>query len=269
MASRTPTLLIALVFAAVLSLSACSSTKNAADKAYKEKSVAQLYNVAVDALEKGNYESASLKFDEVERQHPYSNWAVKSQIMSAYSLYMANQYDAAVVALDRFIELHPSNKDTDYAYYLKALSYYEQISDVGRDQKMTQLALKTLKELVKRFPKSNYSRDAKLKIDLTNDHLAGKEMAIGRYYQSRGQWLAAINRFDRVVKVYQTTTHTPEALERLTESYLALGLRAEAQKTAAVLGQNFPSSHWYVDAYRLLKDPNFRMSKAKPWYKIW
>ncbi len=269
MASRTPFPLIALAFVALLSVSACSSVKNAADKAYTEKSVSQLYNVAVDALEKGDYEDASTKFDEVERQHPYSRWAVKSQIMAAYSLYMANQYDAAIVALDRYIELHPSNKDTDYAYYLKGLSYYEQISDVGRDQKMTELALKTLKELVKRFPESDYSRDAKLKIDLTNDHLAGKEMEIGRYYQSRRQWLAAINRFDNVVKNYQTTTHTPEALNRLTESYLALGLRAEAQKTAAVLGENFPSSRWYVDSYRLLKDPNFRKSKAKPWYKIW
>lgn len=269
MASRTPTSLIALAFVALLSVSACSGAKNTADKAYTEKTVSKLYNVAVTALENGDYESASTKFDEVERQHPYSKWAVKSQIMSAYSLYMANQYDAAIAALDRYIELHPSNKNVDYAYYLKGLSYYEQISDVGRDQKMTQLALKTLKELVKRFPNSNYSRDAKLKIDLARDHLAGKEMAIGRYYQSRGQWLAAINRFDNVVKNYQTTTHTPEALERLTESYLALGLHAEAQKTAAILGRNFPSSRWYVDAYRLLKDPNFRKSKKKSWYKIW
>lgn len=260
--ARTATVL------AALSLAACSSDK-ALNEGYVEEPVANLYNQAVDALEREDYIEASTKFDEVERQHPYSTWAVKSQIMAAYSLYMANKYDEAVVALDRFIQLHPSNKDTDYAYYLKGLCYYEQISDVGRDQLMTELALKTLNELTTRFPDSQYSRDAKLKIELTHDHLAGKEMEIGRYYQIRGQYLAAINRFDSVVKKYQTTTHTPEALLRLVESYLALGLREEAKKSAAVLGHNFPSSSWYLDAYALLEDPTIKTLQEDPWYKLW
>lgn len=257
-----------LVLTAALALAACSSDP-VAETEYVEEPVAKLYNYAVDALEKEEYTIASTRFDEVERQHPYSTWAVKSQVMAAYSLYMANKYDEAVVALDRFIQLHPSNKDAPYAYYLKGLCYYEQISDVGRDQMMTQLALKTLNELSNRFPESQYTRDAKLKIELTYDHLAGKEMDIGRYYQGKAQYLAAINRFDSVVKQYQTTTHTPEALLRLVESYLALGLRAEAKKSAAVLGHNFPSSSWYYDAYALLEDPSIKAPEETPWYKVW
>lgn len=256
-----------LFLAATLALMACSGNK--AEEKYEEVAVEKLYNTAVDLLEQGKYGEASTQFDEVERQHPYSNWATKAQVMAAYSLYQANKYDEAVVALDRFIQLHPSNKDADYAYYLKGLCYYEQISDVGRDQMMTQLALKTLDELTTRFPTSQYARDAKLKIELTYDHLAGKEMDIGRYYQAKGQYLAAINRFDAVVKKYQTTTHTPEALLRLVECYMALGLHAEAKKSAAVLGHNFPGSSWYVDAYALLEDPTIREPDQKPWYKPW
>ena len=251
-----------------IGLGACSSTPTT-NQTYEEEPVEHLYNTAVDELERSNYDAASVKFDEVERQHPYSNWAVKAQVMAAYSLYMANKYDEAVVALDRFTQLHPSSKDVAYAFYLKGLCYYEQISDVGRDQLMTQLALKTLKDLVTRFPESEYSRDANLKIDLTYDHLAGKEMKIGRYYQSRAQWLAAINRFDAVVDKYQTTTHVPEALHRLVESYLALGLRAEAKKTAAVLGHNFPSSRWYLESYAILEDPTIKKPEGDAWYKVW
>jgi len=258
-----------LILVVALGLTACSGGGADPSTTFTETPVESLYNVAVDDLEKGNYVKASTQFDEVERQHPYSSWAVKAQVMAAYSLYMANKYDEAVVALDRFIQLHPNNKDADYAYYLKGLSYYEQISDVGRDQMMTELALSTLKELVTRFPKSNYTRDAKLKIDLTYDHLAGKEMKIGRYYQSRAQWLAAINRFTRVVDKYGTTTHVPEALHRLVESYTALGMREEAKKSAAVLGYNFPSSKWYVDSYALLKDPSIKGPKETSWYKFW
>ena len=272
MASRSLPNVSTFVLLGALSLSAfglgaCSSTPD--EKPYVEEPVTLLYNTAVDSLERGDFAEAAVKFDEVERQHPYSNWAVKAQVMAGYSLYMGNKYDDAVMALDRFIQLHPSNKDAPYAYYLKGLCYYEQISDVSRDQMMTQLALTTLKELLTRFPDSEYARDAQLKIELTYDHLAGKEMKIGRYYQSRQQWLAAINRFDTVVNTYQTTTHVPEALNRLVESYLALGLREEAKKSAAVLGHNFPSSRWYVDTYRLLGDPNFAKPEADPWYKVW
>ncbi len=268
MASRTTPFITAIALAGALVLGACSGNKAATDKAYVEEPVETLYNAAVDELERNNYNAASIKFDEVERQHPYSTWAVKAQVMAAYSLYMANKYDEAVVSLDRFIQLHPSNADTPYAYYLKGLCYYEQISDVGRDQMMTQLALKTLKELITRFPESEYSRDAKVKIELTYDHLAGKEMKIGRYYQSRAQWLAAINRFDTVVNKYETTTHVAEALHRLVESYLALGLREEAKKAAAVLGHNFPSSKWYVESYAILEDPSIK-APTEPWYKVW
>lgn len=256
------------MLAGLLGVAACSSDEPL-DADYQEEPVEKLYNHAVDALQLEQYDDAVTRFDEVERQHPYSNWATKAQVMSAYSHYMANNYDEAVVALDRFIQLHPSNKDTPYAYYLKALCYYEQISDVGRDQMMTQLALKTLKELTTRYPDSEYTRDAKLKIELTYDHLAGKEMEIGRYYQAKKQYLAGINRFVRVAQEYQTTTHTPEALLRLVESYLALGLREEAKKYAAVLGHNFPSSSWYEDAYALLEDPTMTRPDDKSWYKPW
>lgn len=270
MAFHPPYRFAAALIAATLALGACSGTDPAttADQNYTEQPVEELYNAAVDQLEQGNYQEASTAFDEVERQHPYSSWAVKSQVMAAYSLYMANSYDEAVLALDRFIQFHPSNKDVPYAYYLKGLCYYEQISDVGRDQMMTELALKTLNELLTRFPESQYARDAKLKIELTYDHLAGKEMDVGRYYQTRGQWIAAINRFDSVVKKYQTTTHVPEALHRLVESYLALGLKDEARKAAAVLGHNYPSSRWYIESYALLKDPTIK-EPEQPWYKLW
>lgn len=268
MAFRNTSIITAFALLGAISLGACSGNSTA-EQAYEEEPVTQLYNAAVDELERGNYEAASVKFDEVERQHPYSNWAAKGQVMAAYSLYMANKYDEAVLALDRFIQLHPSNKDTPYAYYLKGLCYYEQISDVGRDQLMTQLALKTLNELLTRFPESEYARDAKVKIELTYDHLAGKEMKIGRYYQSRQQWLAAINRFDMVLNKYQTTTHAPEALHRLVESYLALGLHEEAKKSAAVLGHNFPASKWYIESYAILEDPTIKAPQDEPWYKLW
>lgn len=268
MALRIPTPFRILAVSVALVLAACTGD-DALQQEYVEEPVAKLYNLAVDALEQEQYEEASTRFDEVERQHPYSTWATKAQVMAAYSLYMANKYDEAIVALDRFIQLHPSNKDTAYAYYLKGLCYYEQISDVGRDQMITELALKTLNELITRFPESQYTRDAKLKIELTYDHLAGKEMNVGRYYQGKGQYLAAINRFDTVVKKYQTTTHAPEAMLRLVESYLALGLKAEATRTASVLGHNFPSSEWYYDAYALLEDPNIRAPQDKPWYEFW
>ena len=177
--------------------------------------------------------------------------------MSAFAAYKDKSYDEAVLALDRFIQLHPGNEDIDYAYYLKALSFYEQISDVARDQMMTELALESLNTLITRFPDSRYARDATLKRDLTLDHLAGKEMEIGRYYLARGYVNAGINRFRSVVKEYQTTTHVPEALHRLVESYMTLGLKSEATRVAAVLGHNYPGSKWYEDSYKIL-DPELR-----------
>jgi outer membrane protein assembly factor BamD len=250
---------------AVALLAACS-TKEAP---YVERPVEELYNLAVTSLEEGNYIQAAKDFDEVERQHPYSQWAVRAQLMAGYAHYENNAYDDAIVALDRFLQLHPSHKDADYAYYLKALCYYEQISDVARDQKMTELAMKSLNEVVSRFPHSRYARDAQIKLDLTRDHLAGKEMDIGRYYLQQKQYLAAINRFKAVIDNYQTTTHVPEALHRLAEAYLALGITDEARKAAAVLGHNFPGSDWYIDSYELVEDKPVRPKEEKPWYKIW
>jgi outer membrane protein assembly factor BamD len=223
---------------------------------YVEKPVEELYNGAMDAMQAGDYEEAARLFDEVERQHPYSEWAAKAQLMAAYAFYQENSYDEAINALDRFIELHPGSPDAPYAYYLKAISYYEQIVDVRRDQKATSDALNALEELVRRYPDSQYARDAELKIDLALDHLAGKHMDIGRFYQSRSEYLAAINRFRTVIERYQTTTHVPEALHRLVESYLAMGIVDEAKATAAVLGHNFPGSDWYLDSYALLTGEN-------------
>ncbi|GIK98582.1 MAG: outer membrane protein assembly factor BamD [Alphaproteobacteria bacterium] len=239
----------AILLVVPLALSACSGDD---EIEYVERPPEQLYNEAYAAMQANDYNDAAQLFDEVERQHPYSSWATQAQLMAAYAYYLQNKYDDAIIALDRFIELHPSHRSTAYAYYLKALSYYEQISDVRRDQKNTQLALDALVEVVRRFPNTDYARDASLKIDLTRDHLAGKEMEIGRYYQNQGHYLAAINRFRRVIENYQTTTHVPESLHRLTECYLALGIKDEAQAAAAVLGYNFPGSEWYQDSYALL-----------------
>ncbi|MBT7957170.1 MAG: outer membrane protein assembly factor BamD [Rhodospirillaceae bacterium] len=254
---------VLMVFVVAVTLAACAAD----EETYKEAPVERLYNQAISQLEAGEHELAAAAFSEVDRQHPYSVWATKAQLMAAYSHYQNNDYDDAIIALDRFIQIHPSNRDVPYAYYLKSLSYYEQISDVGRDQKMTQLALKSLGEIVTRFPNSKYSRDAALKIDLTRDHLAGKEMEIGRYYENQGQYLGAINRYKKVVDQFQTTTHVPEALHRLTESYLSLGLVAEAKKTAAVLGHNFPGSEWYIDSYEIVEGKSVRPKvKTSRWY---
>jgi outer membrane protein assembly factor BamD len=239
-----------LVLGAALLGAACSSTEE--DK-YVERPVEQIYNSAVDALTAEKYFTAAKEFDEVDRQHPYSVWATKAQLMAAYANYQNNKYDEAIVGLDRFIQLHPSNRDVAYAYYLKALCYYEQISDVQRDSKMTELALKAFDEVVRRFPETSFARDARLKIDLTYDHLAGKEMEVGRFYLVRGHYVGAINRFRTVIDKYQTTSHVPEALHRLVECYLALGLTEEARKMAAVLGYNYPGSQWYSDSYALVE----------------
>ena len=235
-------------------LSACAGSKNKADTQYVARDVSTLYNSAKYRLDRGQYKLAAALFDEVERQHPYSPWARRAQLMSAFSYYMNRDYSESVSAAQRFLAIHPGNKDAPYAFYLIAISYYEQIADVTRDQKITQQARDSLGELIRRFPQSRYAADARLKLDLVNDHLAGKEMEIGRFYQRRGQWLAATIRFRNVVEQYQTTTHAPEALERLVESYLALGIPEEAKKAAAVLGANYPGSRWYEHSYKLIRE---------------
>ncbi|WP_254073426.1 outer membrane protein assembly factor BamD [Acidisphaera sp. S103] len=214
--------------------------------------VDEIYNNGVDALNARRFTTADDQFNAVEQNYPYSSWAVNAQLMSGYSAYLQNKYTDAIGILDRFIQLHPVHRDIAYAYYLRALCYYEQIADIERDQKGTEQAMNALREVVTRFPDSAYARDAKLKIDLCVDHLAGKEMEVGRFYQKQHLYEAAIGRYQRVVDDFQTTNHVPEALARLTEIYLALGLKDQARKTAAVLGYNYPGSDWYSDSYRQL-----------------
>jgi len=261
-----PILLAALAAAVFVPLSGCAhGGKKKADTKFIARDVDTLYNLARDRLDKKQYKLAAQLFDEVERQHPYSIWARRAELMSAYSYYLGRSYNDSIASAQRFLSIHPGNRDAPYAYYLIAVDYYEQINDVTRDQKITQQALDALGELVRRYPDTKYAADARLKIDLVNDHLAGKEMEIGRFYQRRAEWLASIIRFRVVVDKYQTTTHVPEALERLTESYLALGVPAEAQKAAAVLSNNYPGSKWYGRAYNLMnkKAPTEGEAKAR------
>lgn len=245
------TLLPALVLGSLLALSGCGSSEDK-DAVKPPDSAENLYNEARDKFSEGKYKAAVTAFEEVERQRPYSEWAVHAQVMSGYSSYQLEDYDTAISTLERFVKFHPNHESTPYAYYLIALCHYEQISDVGRDQKATQQALQSLREVSRRFPDSEYARDAKLKEDLTLDHLAGKEMQVGRYYLKHEDTLAAINRFRTVIDNYQTTSHVPEALHRLVEAYLKLGVTEEAKRYAAVLGENFPSSRWYRDSYKIM-----------------
>jgi outer membrane protein assembly factor BamD len=244
-------------------LAGCGSKKD--ENADADKPVApveDLYNNGIDALNAQRYDTANDQFNLVEQNYPYSTWAVNAQLMQGYTQYLQNKYTDAIGTLDRFIQLHPTHRDVAYAYYLRALCYYEQIADIQRDQRGTQLAMSALQEVVNRFPDSAYARDARLKIDLCNDHLAGKEMEIGRWYQSQHLYEAAIGRFQRVVDDYQTTNHVPEALHRLTEIYLILGLKDQARRTASVLGYNYPGSSWYEDSYSDLFDAGLVQQKG-------
>jgi outer membrane protein assembly factor BamD len=241
-------------------LTGCADDQQMAAQ-YVERPIEQIYEAGWIMINRQNWLEAGRQFDEVERQHPYSVWARRAVLMSAYCYYQGNRYDEAIDAATRFIQLHPGNKDVPYAYYLKAISLYEQIGDVERDQQKTEDALTALQDLVQRFPDTEYARDARLKVDLTRDHLAGREMTIGRFYLRQREYVAAINRFHSVIDKYQTTTHAPEALERLTEAYLALGVVKEAQTSAAVLGYNYPGSRWYMDAYALLTENNIAPSE--------
>jgi outer membrane protein assembly factor BamD len=256
------------LISALLLLAACGDKED--ENTVKPQASAEvLYADARKLLADGEYKDAVAAFEEVERQHPESQWAVHALVMSGYTSYEASKYDDAITALDRFVKLYPADESTPYAYYLIALCYYDQITDVGRDQKMTEDALQALREVVRRFPDTQYARDAKIKIDLTIDHLAGKEMEIGRYYLKRDDTIAAINRFRYVVDNYQTTSHTPEALHRLVEAYLKLGVVDEAQRYAAVLGHNFPDSVWYKDSYKLMTGVDAAPATEAPAEKSW
>ena len=249
-----------------LGLAACADS-DTEEIQYVERSVEEIYNSAYDYLESKDFRRASIEFDEVERQHPYSQWARRAMVMSAYSYYRQNKYSEAILSARRFIALHPGNKQAPYMYYLIAQSQYEQISDISRDQKNTELAKQALTDLIRRYPNTDYARDATLKLDLTVDHLASKEMAIGRYYLYQNSYVAAINRFKNVVLQHQKTSHVEEALHRLTEAYLGLGLEEEAKASAAVLGYNYPSSEWYHDSYRMLVGRDFKPAETEAWYK--
>lgn len=255
---------IGLGVALSLTLGACASNKQKKDQAYVARDVETLYIAAKDALDRKQYRQAAAMFDEVERQHPYSVWARRAQLMSAFAYFVAKEYTESISSSQRFLSLHPGSREAPYAYYMIAVSYYEQISSVQRDQRITQQALDALGELIRRYPNSDYAVDARLKVDLARDHLAGKEMEVGRYYQQQGLYLAAIIRFRTVVDQYDTTSHTPEALHRLVEAYLSLGLPEEAQKAAAVLGANYPSSKWYQRSYALMNTKVKPMPAAVP-----
>ncbi|TPG42397.1 outer membrane protein assembly factor BamD [Sphingomonas koreensis] len=250
--SRPLTLM--LIAACSLSIAGCARNRTKGELPYVARDVGTLYSAAKQRLDQGDYKLAAALFDEVERQHPYSIWARRAELMAAFSYYVAGDYTKSIQSAQRYISVHPGSPDAPYAYYLTALDYYQQIADVTRDQKITQQALDSLNELIRRYPDSRYAQDARLKVDLVRDHLAGKEMEIGRFYETRGQWLAATLRFRRVVDNYQTTTHVPEALMRLTETYLALGVPEQAKQSAAVLGANYPGTPWYGRAYKLIGD---------------
>jgi outer membrane protein assembly factor BamD len=249
-----PIALVAMA-AVMLPLAGCANTgaRTRADTRYVARDVNTLYNAAWDRLQRRQYAQAAALFDETERQHPYSIWARRAQLMSAFSYYAARDHAKSIDSARRFLAIHPGNRDAPYALYLIAINYYEQISDVTRDQATTMQARDALGELVRRHPDTRYAADARLKLDLVNDHLAGKEMEVGRFYQRSNQWLASVVRFRNVVDQYQTTTHAPEALMRLTESYLALGIPDEARRAAAVLGANYPDSRWYQRAFDLVQ----------------
>lgn len=221
---------------------------------FVDEPVTQLYNRGANYLDDRRWSDALAAFEEVERQHPYSSWARRAMLMEAYAHYQANDYDEAIENAQRFLALHPGNESAPYAYYLIAICHFERILDVGRDQGTTERALTALQDVTRRYPESPYARDASLKIDMVYDQLAGKEMEIGRFYLTRGQPLAAINRFRNVVENehYQTSSHTPEALHRLVEAYLSVGMTEEAQRMAAILGHNYPGSEWYQRSYALM-----------------
>ncbi|WP_374515568.1 outer membrane protein assembly factor BamD [Brevundimonas sp.] len=257
-------LILSAVAVSALTISACSGRGNRPRLAYEERPVEALYNTGYQRLESRRWADAIDYFQEVERQHPYSEWSRRAILMQIYAYYQGNDYAEAIAAADRFIALFPGNPSAPYAFYMKALCNFEQITDVGRDQGYAQAALDGLRDVARRYPGTPYAIDATVKIDMVNDQLAGKEMSIGRYYQRAGQPLAAINRYKTVIdnEAYQRTSHAPEALYRLVEVYLGLGLRDEAVRNGSVLGHNYPGSPWYAEAYALLTEEGSRPDVA-------
>jgi len=258
--------LVALALVAV-PLGACSNLGSLfgdKDAVAPDQPADKLYNEGLFFLNnKKDYAAAAKKFEEVDRQHPYSEWARKSLIMSAYAYYESGKYEEAISAAKRYVALHPGSPDAAYAQYIIGSAYYDQIPDVSRDQQRTERAVQALDEVARKYPDTEYAISAKRKIEVARDQLAGKEMEVGRYYLEKRDYTGAINRFKVVVTQYQTTRHVEEALMRLTEAYMALGIVHEAQTAAAVLGHNFPDSRWYKDAYRLVKSGGTEPSENK------
>ena len=248
------------------SLGACSSFNifGSKDETPPDEPADRLYNEGLFVLNnKSDPSKAVKKFEEVDRQHPYSEWARKSLIMSAYAYYQAGSYDECVTAAKRYIALHPGSPDAAYAQYLIGASYFDEIPDITRDQARTEKAMSALEEVIRKYPTSQYAASAKQKMEVARDQLAGKEMQVGRYYLEKKDFTGAINRFKVVVTRYQTTRHVEEALERLTEAYMSLGIVGEAQTAAAVLGHNFPDSEWYKHAYALVKNGGLEPAENK------
>ncbi|MCW5703062.1 MAG: outer membrane protein assembly factor BamD [Bradyrhizobium sp.] len=232
------------------------------DDTFVEQPPDKLYNEGLYLMNQSkDIKAASKKFEEVDRQHPYSDWARKSLLMSAYAFYSAGDYDSCIGAATRYVTLHPGSPDAAYAQYLIAASHYDQIPDISRDQGRTEKAINSLEEVVRKYPTSEYATSAKAKLEGARDQLAGKEMSVGRYYMKRRDYTGAINRFKTVVTRYQTTRHVEEALFRLTEAYMSIGIVGEAQTAAAVLGHNFPDSRWYKEAYNLVKSGGLEPSE--------
>ena len=241
------------LFVILIVFTACSDTKLMTPETEGEK-LQILYNDAMELVKKRDFVDAAALFEDIERQYPYSKWSNQAQLMSGFCYYKSNMYNDSLDALERFIALYPGSSKISYAYYLRALNYFEQVNDVERDQVTTEKAKKAFNEVISKFPESEFAIDALARIDILDDRLAAKEMEIGRFYQFDHQWISAINRYNVVLNEYKTSIYTEEALHRLVEIYYSLGLHEEAKRYAATLQFNFPGSDWYIKSYELVKD---------------
>lgn len=253
------------VFLCALALSACAGSPKQVNL---DLTPEVYYDKAMAYMDEKNYKEAIPLFEDLERKHPYSQWSTRGQMMMIFAQYEMQRYSEAVDAANRFMRLHPGYEDLDYVYYMKAMSYYNRLTDVKRDQTYTRKALDVFLELQQRFPRTEYAKDVEKKILLCNDHLAGQEMTVARYYQKHGRMIGAINRYQSVVKDYERTSQVAEALYRMTEVYVSLGLREKAQQAAAILGHNFPENNWYKKSYALMVEENLAPAGSRDsWMK--
>ena len=241
------------IFLVFIVFSSCGDSKLQTPETEGER-LQILYSNAMELVNKKDYVDAALLFEDIERQYPYSKWSNQAQLMTSFCYYKSSMYNESLDSLERFIALYPGSKKISYAYYLRALNYFEQIKDVQRDQSMTERAKKAFYEVTTKYPESLFAQDANDKIDIINDRLAAKEMEIARYYQFSHQWISAINRYNEILENYKTSVYTAESLHRLVEIYYSLGLYEEARKYAATLGHNFPDSKWYSMSYEIIEN---------------